>query len=1370
MRIRLIIYKKITLLLIILTVIPLFGQMVQRATGIPLIKNYAPREYRAEGQTWAIVQDNRGVMYFGDNEGVVEYDGVNWRLIELPSDGIVRSLGVSESGTVYVGSHDEFGYLAPDALGQMRYYNLSAQLNIPERVFGDVWQTITTPEHVYFRTNNFMFRIPLEAETDTSVHIIRSATSFHRAFYINDRMYIRQRGHGLMTVESDSLTLLPGGEALANVPISIILPYPDKQLLIGSIVQGLMIYDGKQIKKHPNDIDRILQEAQLYHGALLPDSNYVFTTLRRGAYIINPDGKMQQVINNAIGLQDDMVLFSYVDQQRNLWLGLNNGISRVEIPSPLTIFDKRNGLEGSVTSIRFYQNKLYVATSAGLYFLDIKTNQPTNLQGNNAPQFTQIEGIAPICWSLLPTEHSLLVASSDGIYEIRKGQLNRISQGRAIFLRRSIKFPNRIYAGLNASFRILEKQGLSWRDIGRANNVTEEIRQITEDADGKIWLSTFDKGFLRATIADENVPDSLLLTPEIERFNVDHGLPKLRDNQVFPYSGGLLFTSSKGFLNFDYQKKVFNYDTQMNNHLPQPAGKINFIAEDNRQRLWIDIGEKYLFNKGLLSLNEGGQYHWQETPFLGFSGFAAYYIYPDPDNSNLLWYGGPDGLIRYDDAIGNAETPGFAALVRRVTIGEDSLIYGGTGHPDQRSTAGKTEMVIPFSENAMRVEWAAPLFENEKANEFQYFLQGFDNDWSAFTRDAKKEYTNLPEGNYVFRVRAKNAYGYISEEGTFPFQILPPWFRTWWAFLSYALILLGILYWSVRWRIARYKAQKRTLQEIIAHRTAELTDKKSQLEQQNAQLEKQKSTIEAQAQKLSDLDKVKSRFFANISHELRTPLTLIKLPFQELRTTVNQRLSKDELDQFEMILRNTERLENLIEQLLDIAKLEAGKMPLKVRQQNIVPFVNRIADRFRHFAEQKQIEFRLDSQFSECELYFDPDKVDKVLSNLLSNAIKFTPGKGCISLKLAHLEEKNSDQSFLQISIQDSGIGIPQEAFPRLFDRFYQNASSVSYQQSGVGIGLSLTKELVELHGGEIKVESILGKGSEFSFTLPRGIDHLQPDDIDLSPETTVPVHDEETLVPANGSMAWQEMTLNEDESAPTLLIVEDNTDMREYLVQHFVDHYSVIQAVDGKNGLEMVRQYQPDLILSDVMMPIMDGFALCEAVKSDPELRHIPFMLVSAKVSESASIQGLQHGADDYIRKPFNMNELQIRVHNRIAGAPSPTATTSIPGNANENDRQFMEKLSRIVQDQLSNPDFNVDNLAAEMALSLRQLQRKMKTLLNKSPREYLRDVRLQTAHQFIEKRTFNTLAEVGHAVGFSNTKYFYRVYNKAYGEKTTP
>lgn len=1361
------IYRKVILLLIFMIIQPAFGQAPQRATGIPLIKNYAPREYRAEGQTWAIVQDNRGVMYFGDNEGVVEYDGVNWRLIELPSDGIVRSLGVSENGTVFVGSHDEFGYLSPDELGQMRYYNLSEQLNIPEKVFGDVWQTITTPDHVYFRTNNFLFRIPIQADADTSVHIIRSATSFHRAFYINDRMYIRQRGHGLMTVDGDSLRMLPGGEGLASVPISIMLPYPGKQLLIGSIVQGLMIYDGERIRNHPNDINQVLQEAQLYHGALLPDSNYVFTTLRRGAYIIDPAGKVQQVINNAIGLQDDMVLFSYVDQQRNLWLGLNNGISRVETPSPLTIFDKRNGLEGSVTSIRFYQKKLYVATSAGLYFLDVKANQPTALQGNNAPQFSQVEGIAPICWSLLPTENALLVAASDGIYEIRNGQLSRISQGRAIYLRRSTKYPNRIYAGLNASFRILEKKDTSWRDLGRASSVTEEIRQITEDADGKIWLSTFDKGFLRATFADGDVPDSVLLTPAVERFNADHGLPKLRDNQVFSYSGGLLFTSSKGFLNFDYQKKLFSYDTLMNSRLPQPAGKINFISEDNQQQLWIDIGEKYLFNKGLLSPDEAGHYRWQETPFLGFSGFAAYYIYPDPDNNNILWYGGPDGLIRYDDAIGNAESPDFAALVRRVTIGEDSLIYGGTSLAEQPTATDKPEMVIPFSENAMRVEWAAPLFENEKANEFQYFLQGFDKDWSAFTRDAKKEYTNLPEGNYVFRVRAKNAYGYISEEGTYAFQILPPWFRTWWAFLSYGLILLGILYWSVRWRIARYKAQKRTLQEIIAHRTAELTEKKSQLEQQNAQLEKQKSTIEAQAQKLSDLDKVKSRFFANISHELRTPLTLIKLPFQELRSTVNKRLSRDELDQFEMILRNTERLENLIEQLLDIAKLEAGKMPLKVRQQNIVPFVNRIADRFRHFAEQKQIEFQLESQFSECELYFDQDKIDKVLSNLLSNAIKFTPGKGSISLKLAHLEEKNSDQSFLQVSIQDSGIGIPQEAFPRLFDRFYQNASSVSYQQSGVGIGLSLTKELVELHGGEIRVESILGKGSEFSFTLPRGIDHLQPEDIDLSPESAVLETTEESVMPANGSLAWQEMTLNDDESSPTLLIVEDNADMREYLVQHFVDHYSVIQAVDGKNGLDMTRQYQPDLILSDVMMPIMDGFALCEAVKSDPELRHIPFMLVSAKVSESASIKGLKHGADDYIRKPFNMNELQIRVHNRIAGAPSSTVSTATPDNANENDRQFMEKLSKIVRDQLSNPDFNVDDLAAEMALSLRQLQRKMKTLLNKSPREYLRDIRLQTAHQFIEKRTFNTLAEVGHAVGFSNTKYFYRVYNKAYGEK---
>lgn len=537
-------------------------------------------------------------------------------------------------------------------------------------------------------------------------------------------------------------------------------------------------------------------------------------------------------------------------------------------------------------------------------------------------------------------------------------------------------------------------------------------------------------------------------------------------------------------------------------------------------------------------------------------------------------------------------------------------------------------------------------------------------------------------------------------------------------------------------------------------------------------------------EKLVELDKMKSHFFANISHEFRTPLTLIM-------GLLNQQLSgcgdKEQKEEIHIMLRSSRRLLNLINQLLDLAKLESGKLNIKVLKRNIIPFLKGLAGTFESAVIQKKLELTFSAEKEDILLYFDREKLEKAVSNLLTNALKFTPAGGKVSVSASkHPEKKgNFPSGYVKIEVRDTGIGIPENQIPFIYDRFFQvnGSSPQGHRHQGTGIGLAIAKELVELHHGEIGVISSEGKGTVFTIRLPLGKENFAADEIvmeepppphveiknSFDPGEHIDIEEEKTEYPHDPGTPAVEMASDTTEKE-VILIVEDNADVRQYIRGPLQKEYTVVEAADGTEGIAKAKEMIPDLIISDIMMPGVDGCALCAALKKDVKTSHIPIIFLTAKASEENIIEGLETGADDYITKPFNVNILLIRIKNLIdlrrhlqekiqremLLQPTEIAVSSV-------DREFMKELKDAIEKNMSDEEFGVDELAKALIMGRSTLNRKIKALTGESTNQFIQSYRLKRAAQLL-KSNFGSVLEVAVEVGFSSSSYFTKCFKNKF------
>lgn len=556
----------------------------------------------------------------------------------------------------------------------------------------------------------------------------------------------------------------------------------------------------------------------------------------------------------------------------------------------------------------------------------------------------------------------------------------------------------------------------------------------------------------------------------------------------------------------------------------------------------------------------------------------------------------------------------------------------------------------------------------------------------------------------------------------------------------------------------------------------------------NLELQRESFLKKKESEKLQELDKIKTDFFTNVSHEFRTPLTLIMGPARQIFEQSDNKKIKDKAG---VIFRNASKLNNLANQILDLARIEAGRMKLKTSPQNLILIIKRIVSTFQYLAETKKIKLSFSPDNDDLILYLDRDKIEKILSNLLSNAIKFTSPDGSIDIEirtrsLFNTGFKNGEEhlEYAEILVSDSGIGIPQNHLNNIFDKFYQVETEFSKGFEGTGIGLALTRELVELHKGEISVKSMVGKGSVFKILLPKGKNHLLPEEIDEENSGEVYYPNENELL-EDILLAGEEKEPKPEEKIksagfspgslnrkrkPILLIIEDNYEVRKYVIDILDNYYNIKEAFDGISGLSKAFEIIPHLIISDIMMPKMDGIQLCQKLKSDTRTSHIPLILLTARNAVTDKLEGLKTGADDYIMKPFEAAELKARIKNLLEQRQRIHKHFQQMGyfidhvSVNSTDQKFLQGVFSTINNYLSDENFGVKKLAEDMAVSRSLLHKKLISLVGESPSDLIKRIRLNKAAKLIEQKSGN-ISEIALEVGFTNPSYFTKCFQKQFG-----
>lgn len=869
-------------------------------------------------------------------------------------------------------------------------------------------------------------------------------------------------------------------------------------------------------------------------------------------------------------------------------------------------------------------------------------------------------------------------------------------------------------------------------------------RYMIEGRDGTLWLATWGGGL------DRIDPDTLLFK-HYKHNPADRNTPTSDFIlSIYEDDEGILWlgTYGGGLSRFEPTTETFTHFTTNDSDLPSDA--VYGIQPDDDGRLWLSTnGGLVRFDPvtgamRVFGLSDGIQ-------ALEFNSGASF-----RSKSGELFFGGINGVNAFfPSEVGNDSTR-HRVVMTSLQAGGSMIERPGPEAPIQVALPYVDEIRLRPNERDITIGFASLQFLQSDLNRYRYKLDGYDDKWVEAGRKQTATYTNLDRGRYTFRVAASNSDGIWTEDAlVVEIDAAPFFYETTLAWILYGLALVGFLVWLFRYRRNRL---------ILQH--------KLEIEH-------------LETQKLRELDRSRSLFFANVSHEFRTPLTLTLGPVDDVLAGAHGAVSSAARKQLVLARRNAARVLDLINQILDVARLEAGKTQLRASRLDLGTFVEEVARAFESLAERKNITFTIEKLTSSLDVWADPLQLEKVLTNLLSNAFKFTRGTVRVTVF-----SRNQSVCF---SVRDNGHGIPEEEIPLVFDRFHQVSSASPNANPGTGIGLALSREIVELHGGYIELESEEGFGSTFTVRLPEGRAHLREDQLSELPyKREAVVEDSSPSFVSHETDASEDAELTDsgdvapnDDDVTTILVVEDHPDVRAYIRFHLEPDYRVVEAENGERALEIVRATLPDLVLSDVMMPVMDGFELCRRLKSDPDTDFLPVILLTAKATHGDRVEGLSEHADDYLTKPFDPVELRLRLSNAIesrkrlkqrlvaelsslgqsvgstlVAGPEVRSDESGPRDA---DTVFVDRVLEVIGRRFSDETFTVELLAEEVGVSRAQLFRTIRKVCDKAPSDLIRDIRLEHAATMLANNSGN-VSEVAYATGFKSLAHFSRCFTRKY------
>jgi ligand-binding sensor domain-containing protein/signal transduction histidine kinase/DNA-binding NarL/FixJ family response regulator len=847
-----------------------------------------------------------------------------------------------------------------------------------------------------------------------------------------------------------------------------------------------------------------------------------------------------------------------------------------------------------------------------------------------------------------------------------------------------------------------------------------EVRDIKLAENGNFIIATMGgvSIFNPKTRMFENFYSDTLISTPLSEVHIDDD-----ENIIWFCSQG------KGMGYLELSTKIFKFFTQ------EDGLSSNFVSSliPQGKIFWVST------YKGLVKFDKSTKTfdNFTATRKLPSNQFQpkASVILPD----NTLGFGGSKGLVVFNTDSINKITKPINIVFSSLKIDNKTIDINKTNSPIDKSLNNTNQLRLKSNQNDFALEFAALEFGNQGSNKYVYMLEGYMDTWASLGTSRSVGFTNLNHGDYIFKVKLINSGNDIDVK-SLNIHIAPPFYATWWFKILMAILLIAVLYYYNKYTIISTK---------------------------------QKNKNELQRQKLKneeDFNQMRFRFFTYVSHELRTPLTLISDPVSQL---INNKTDKDDHDYhlLKLINKNVFRLLRLVDQILDISKIEGNTLNLQVSKQNIVKCIEDTSTVFHEFAIQNNITFKFNKEQEVIMGWVDEDKIEKIIYNLLSNAFKFTLKKGSISITISYFD---ATKQKVVISVKDSGIGIPEDKLSKIFEGFYQVKSAKSLNPNGAGIGLDYVNRLTKLHKGSINVESQMDKGSIFSLTIPIKKEAYKSKNIRKYSSKRPPLGP--IKIDKEEQSEIQNQTKSHNKSIPKVLVVEDDFDIRSYVVQSLSQKFRVIDAPNGKEGLAKAKKHIPDLILSDTMMPIMNGIEFCKEIKKDQTTSHIPFLFLSAWSSDEFKINGLNIGAIDYIKKPFSYKILESKIINIIEtnkkiSEKSKTKLDFIPENTDLDsaDDLFVHKAYVILDKSFNNSDFTADTFKKEMNMSHSVLYRKLTQLTGMSSNEFIRNYRLKRAAQIIEQNSGLLISEICIMTGFNDPKYFSKCFKQAYNMSPT-
>ncbi|NDV64035.1 hybrid sensor histidine kinase/response regulator transcription factor [Bacteroides sp. 224] len=855
-----------------------------------------------------------------------------------------------------------------------------------------------------------------------------------------------------------------------------------------------------------------------------------------------------------------------------------------------------------------------------------------------------------------------------------------------------------------------------------------EVRNITEDADGRIWVGTTDG--LMSFDGNFNAPEEIVF----ETYREESASSNIADNDIYVLykdaDSQIWVSVFGGGLN-----KLIKYDHELRRPIFKTYGMreglntdvIVSIVEDDKQNLWLAT------ESGLSRFNKQTEHFRNYDKYDGFLNVKMEEGSALRTLNNDLWLGCREGVLIFNPDKLESFNSNFQTYIVDFKISNKEL-WNFKDHPIiTESIKYAEEITLKYDQSMFALEFAALNYVNPNRISYTYILEGYEREWHFSGKSRIASYTNVPPGKYLFRVQSVDeATPDTVSEKTLHITILPPWWRSWWAYTIYVILGAIFLFFGIRVALL---------------------------------LMKMKNDIYIE-QKLSEL---KIKFFTNISHELRTPLTLIKGPIQELKE--KERLSSKGKQYVELMEKNTDQMLQLVNQILDFRKIQNGKMRLHVSQMNLNVMMNSFHKEFRILAEENEINYSFHLTDEPIMIWADKERLGIVVRNVISNAFKFTSAGGSIFVSTGI----TNDGKNCYIRVEDSGVGIEQSKLDEIFERFSQGENSRGTYYQGTGIGLALSKEIMHLHHGSIKVESQQQKGSVFTIELNIGKEYYKPSEVDFYMSDNDKATDEELQ---NMDIASED-NIDTDEPAnaalPTLLLVEDNRDLASLIKLQLEDKFNVYTANNGVEGLKKVHLYHPDIVVTDQMMPEMDGLEMLRLIRKDFQISHIPVIILTAKNDDEAKTNAISQGANAYITKPFSKEYLIARVdqllrerklfRERVWQQQENPETDNYEQYLVKKDVQLLEKIHKVIEENMDNCDFNIDAIASNIGLSRSAFFKKLKSLTGLAPVDLVKEVRLNKSVELL-KNTDMSISEVAYAVGFKDSGYYSKCFRKKYNQ----